>query len=258
MYNENLVQTGEIIRKIFDPRCDSRKCHIAPAVKYRYLQHFLAERWEEICGANLARSCSVYKLEGSSLYVRTASSLLANELYMMKNLFLQKVNGYLLGRVIVRDIHFVSGGQIRKAEKKQRAEAAEPERKYAVCPRCGARMDAELKICTACSREEKEKLKAEIAELLRIQPWITYENCLNYYQCDKILFTAVKDSLKNTYYERVRLGHASGKDSLMAVLLLTGRQPDELDERTYNNALEYLRRDHSVPASWSRLYGKKQ
>lgn len=258
MYNENLVPAGEIIRKVFDPRYNSRKCSIAPEVKYMYLQHFLSDRWEEICGSNLAKNCSVLKLEGSVLYVRTASSMLASELYIMKNLFLQKINGYLLGSVIVKDIHFVSGGQIKKGKKKQQPETAVQKYEYAVCPRCGAKMSAGLNICTVCSREEKEKLKADIAELLRLQPWLSYENCLNYYQCDKILFTAVKDGLKNTYFEKVRLGYADSKDSLMAVMLLTGRSPAELDERAYDNALEYLRRDHSVPASWSRLHGKKQ
>ena len=40
-------------------------------------------------------------------------------------------------------------------------------------------------------------------------------------------------------------------------MLLTEKEPDDIDVRLYNNALEYLRRDQSVSPSRSRLYGEK-
>lgn len=112
-------------------------------------------------------------------------------------------------------------------------------------------------MCSVCNREHRELERKRIAELLRIEPWLSYEDCLAYYPCDKILFTAVKDNLQNYYFERVRKGFANEKDSLLAVLFLTGRQPQDIDDKLYNNALEYLRRDQSVSAFGGRLYGKK-
>lgn len=112
-------------------------------------------------------------------------------------------------------------------------------------------------MCSVCDREEREHLRQYLAELLRIQPWLTYEDCKAYYKCDRILFTAVKDNLKNYYFERVRLGYADKKDNLLAVLFLTGKQPEALTPALYDNALAYLRRDQSVLAFGSRLHGKK-
>lgn len=259
MYAENLESTNDIIRRLFDPRLSYKGTYIPMEAKMAYLQHFLEEKWPEIVGANLARSCAVEKIVGHELHIRTANSMLANELYMMQSLFLQKINAFLLGRVLIKKVFFHTNGFLRRqqASKKQQEEKALPHVTYTQCPRCGARMQKGLSECSVCAREQREALRAKIAELLRIQPWLEYEDCLAYYQCDKIVFTAVKDGLKNFYFEKVRLGYANKKDSLMAVLLLTKKHPEDVTEAIYNNALEYLRRDQSVSAFGSRLYGKK-
>lgn len=90
MYAENLEAAEEVIRRLFDPRRTYKKAYISPEIKLAYLQHYLESRWTEIVGENLARSCAIEKISGSELYVRTANSMLANELYMMQQLFLQK------------------------------------------------------------------------------------------------------------------------------------------------------------------------
>ena len=112
-------------------------------------------------------------------------------------------------------------------------------------------------MCSVCERQEREQLRPNLAELLRIQPWLTYEDCKAYYKCDKIIFTAVKDSLKNYYFERVRLGFADKKECLLAALFLMEKQPQDMTPSMCENALAYLRRDQSVLAFGSRLYGKK-
>ena len=84
MYAENLEAAEEVIRRLFDPRRTYKKAYISPEIKLAYLQHYLESRWTEIVGENLARSCAIEKISGSELYVRTANSMLANELYMMQ------------------------------------------------------------------------------------------------------------------------------------------------------------------------------
>ena len=79
-----------IIKHLFDPRFPNK--FIPLQGKYLYLQHYLRLHWQEICGFNLAQRCGVEKLVGNELYISTAHSLLANELYMMQNLFFQKIN----------------------------------------------------------------------------------------------------------------------------------------------------------------------
>lgn len=259
MYAQNLEATEKIISRLFDPRYKSKGAYIPLEVKMAYLKHFLDEKWPEIVGENLARSCSVEKIVGNELHIRTINSMLANELFMMQSLFLQKINAFLLGRVLIKKVHFHTNGFLRRqqVQKKQEEEKALPPVEYTKCPRCGARMQKGLVECSICGRQQREELRSKLGELLRIQPWLKYEDCLAYYQCDKIMFTAVKDGLKNFYFEKVRLGYAEKKDCLMAVFLLTEKQPEEITEAIYNNALQYLRRDQSVSAFGSGLYGKK-
>ena len=252
-----MTSTDVIIKHLFDPRFPNK--FIPLQGKYLYLQHYLRLHWQEICGYNLAQRCGVEKLVGNELYISTAHSLLANELYMMQNLFLQKINAYLLGTVVIKKLYFHTGSFYRRQEQLQQRlemDSLEP-KEYVTCPKCGARMEKGLAMCSVCDREERSQLRQYLAELLRIQPWLTYEDCKAYYKCDKILFTAVKDNLKNYYFERVRLGYADKKESLLAVLFLTEKQPEALTPAMYENALAYLRRDQSVLAFGSRLYGKK-
>ena len=256
MYQEQLSSADAIIKHLFDPHKPNK--YIPLQGKQLYLQHYLQSRWQEICGLQLAKRCSVEKLVGTDLYIRTANSLLANELYMMQPLFLQKINAYLLGTFIIKKLYFRSGAVINHEKRQQMTKEEEMLHfEYTNCPKCGARMLKELSICSVCEREERHKLRENLAELLRIQPWLTYEDCKAYYKCDKILFTAVKENLKNYYFERVRLGYADEKDEIMAALLLTEKHPEELTKAMFENTLTYLRRDQSVLAFGSRLYGKK-
>lgn len=244
MRYDKFESAEEVVKRLFDPRYTYQKAYIPMELKYAYLQHFLESRWTEIVGENLARSCSIEKIEGNELYIRTASSLLANELYMMQALFLQKINAFLLGRIIIKKVYFHTGGFISRQQAKQKAaEAAKlPKPEYTKCPRCGARMEKGLDLCSVCEREQREKLRADIAELLRIQPWLSYEECQAFYKCSSLLFRSVKESLSSYYYERVRLGYATKKDELLAVLFLTGKHPEEITTSIYENSIAYLQR----------------
>ena len=245
MRYDKLEAADEVVKRLFDPRYSYKKAYIPLELKYAYLQHYLEDKWTEIVGANLARSCSIEKIVGNELYIRTASSLLANELYMMQALFLQKINAFLLGRLIIKKVYFHTGGFIRRQQAKKQAEeqAQLPKPEYTKCPRCGARMEKGPAMCSICEREERDRLRGSITELLRIQPWLSYEECQAFYKCDRILFNAVRDGLKGYYFEKVRQGFATKKDELMAVLFLSEKQPEEITTNIYENTLAYLRKD---------------
>lgn len=245
MRYDKLEAVDEVVKRLFDPRYSYKKAYIPLELKYAYLQHYLETKWTEIVGKNLARSCSIEKIVGNELYIRTASSLLANELYMMQSLFLQKINAFLLGRLIIKKVYFHTGGFIRRQQAKKQAEeqAQLPKPEYTKCPRCGARMEKGPAMCSICEREERDRLRGNITELLRIQPWLSYEECQAFYKCDRILFNAVRDGLKGYYFEKVRQGFATKKDELMAVLFLSEKQPEEITTKIYENTLAYLRKD---------------
>lgn len=248
MRYDKLEAAQEVVKRLFDPRYSYKKAYIPLEIKYAYLQHVLEARWPEIVGANLARSCSIEKIVGNELYIRTASSLLANELYMMQALFLQKINAFLLGRIVIKKVYFHTGGFIRRQKAREKAQelAAQPVIAYTKCPKCGARMEKGLTMCSICEREERNKLRSNITELLRIQPWLSYAECQAFYKCSPMLFNSVRDGLKGYYYEKVRQGYATKKDELMAVLFLTEKQPEEITTALYENSLAYLRKDDIV------------
>ena len=163
MYAENLEAAEEVIRRLFDPRRTYKKAYISPEIKLAYLQHYLESRWTEIVGENLARSCAIEKISGSELYVRTANSMLANELYMMQQLFLQKINSFLLGRVLIKKVYFHTGSFFRKQQQKEKqAEPPEPPAEYTKCPICGAQMRKGLDMCSICEREQREELRSKL------------------------------------------------------------------------------------------------
>ena len=254
---KKLEQTNKIMQRLFDPRIKSfevyvdkekKQLHrsIPREIKVHYQVYYLQEHWEEICGQNLAKHCYADSLEGSTLTIKTTSSLFANELYMMKKMLLEKINNALAGAFIVKDLKFYTAGNLNKKEVKVKQAEAIEEVKLARCPLCGAKMTADKEICSVCEREKRQKLHKDLAELLKIQPWLSYDECQKYLPCERIAYQDVKEILENYYFEKVRLDYAEDVDKYMAVMFLTGKNITELDENIVSNSLEFLRRKQDV------------
>lgn len=257
---KKLEQTKNIMQRLFDPRIKSFNTYVSKEkkqihksmpqnVKINYYLYFLEEHWSEICGENLAKQCSPAELNGSTLKIKTSSSLFSNELFMMKRILLEKINKILDNSFVIKDLTFYTG-KINLRKQKIVADVLE-EQIYAIvnCPICGAKMRADNDICSVCAREKKQELQSQVTELLKIQPWLKYEECRKYIKCDRILFNDAKEILQNYYFEKVRRGYAEAIDNYMAVMLLTEKNIDELDERIINSSLEFLRRKKDVSPS---------
>ncbi|MCD8198652.1 MAG: DUF721 domain-containing protein [Phascolarctobacterium sp.] len=242
-----MEQTESIIQRIMNPKDYKSSGYISSSVKYRYIQYLLEEKWKDICGENLYKNCRVDKLDSKKgvLIIKTKSSAWASNLFMMKSVFLQKINDFLAGKLVIKDLKFHSCANMEDYEsgEKKGEETTRKEEKNGHCQKCGAKIRGDRKICGACERTAKEELKAKISELLKIEPWLSYEECLSYHKCEKVFFASVKEQIQGRYFEKVRLGDATETDCGMAVMFLTGKKPDEIDEKTYQNALKYLRRD---------------
>ena len=259
MTSNKLESAEQIIPHLFNIHKRRRKNTFPLEIQQHYWQHFLEEHWEDICGANLKKFCQIQKLEGDTLTINTVSSIMANELFMVKNQLIKKINFVLQGMWTIKNLNFYVGGCV--AEKKQNKgilpQASSSEKDFGTCSLCGAKLRFAGKICCYCSRKIKEQEKAKIKELLLCEPWLDYTNCTNYIKCDKILFTAIKDELKNYYFEKVRNDIADTHEKLIAVMLLTGKAAAELDENTFNNAVAFLRRKNNVSTRRVGLHGKK-
>lgn len=257
---EKLSSTDKIIQNLFDPRVKRYKIFVDDKhkqayqsipleAKLKYIEYYLNVHWAEICGEHLAKNCSVDNLQGDTLHIRTSSSLLANELYMMKNLLLQKINRALACGLVIKDLKFHTGniklGKFSYTQEEEKPQVVQIVR----CPQCGAKMLAENQLCNVCERTERQKLQQSIIDLLKISPWLKYEACQEHITCERVTFNDAKELLKNFYYEKVRLGHANDMDCLMAVMLLTEKSVGELNDKIYQNSLEFLRRNQDVSAS---------
>ena len=273
---ERTEKVDKIIDRLFNPQLqvNDAGCRYARSLKYRYISCYLNAHWEEVVGGPLSKSCRAERIERGTLYVRTDSSMLASQLFMMKSYFLGKVNAVLAGKLLLKDARFNSGrlgfagaaGAAKKAGDAEKSGKSASEKKQVIvrCASCGARTLAPENtgakaLCSICARSERQRQAERLRELLQAQPWLSYEKALTYLpDCDKIIFTAEKEQLQGFYCEKVRLGHADALDEQMAVMLLTGREPDKIDGQQWENALRHLRRNAYVPASGVRLHGEKQ
>ena len=256
---EKLLPTDSIIQNLFDPRVKRYKVFVDEnhrqsyqmiplEAKVKYLEYYLQEHWKEICGEHLGKNCTVEKLQEDCLIICTSSSLLANELFMMKNLLLQKINRFLAGNMVIKELKFHSGSVTKHKNYAPEKEEAK-ELKIVHCPKCGAKMLSDNQLCNVCDREERQELQRKLIELIKVQPWLQYKECQQYLPCSLIAFNDAKEILQNYYYEKVRLNTADELECYMAVMLLTGKSAEVLDAKTYENSLVFLRRNQDVSAS---------
>lgn len=109
------------------------------------------------------------------------------------------------------------------------------------CSRCGAVINGSGNLCSVCSRYEKEKMHDRLVKFLLTEPWADYENCKKALNCDKILYDSVKKHLQQHYYAKVAAETASDGEKMLAVIFKTGKTPDLIDDKTYQNVLTNLR-----------------
>ena len=107
---KNLFTSGFVLRDK-EGRSTGRQVRF-PGAQEKFAEYLLTQNWQEICGAHLAKNCCVHKIKGDALTIRTASSMLANELFMMKELFLKKINACLDGKLVIKKLNFQAGSNI--------------------------------------------------------------------------------------------------------------------------------------------------
>ncbi len=87
----------------------------------KYFIFSMQSKWEQICGANVAKHSKPVRLERKVLYINTDSSVWANHLLMMKQQFINNINRVMTNDP-VNDIKFFTGSienflQLPKEEK---------------------------------------------------------------------------------------------------------------------------------------------
>ena len=248
---KNLETAALVMDRLFDPAFKNKKEYpVDRKVKAEYSVVFINRQWEKIVGSLLKEQCRAEKIERGILYVQTADSVLAQQLFMLKDEFLAKVNEALEGKGKIKSVRF-NAGSLSKKEPRKKAEAKEAGPLFSPlpCPRCGGRKREGEKLCSICRRRLKEEERKKIDEVLQAQPYLRYEEvALLLNGCDKLLFDEERDKLLDYYCEKVRQGSADEEEEQLAVLLLSGKKPAEITKSQWQNCLRHLRRKKDVPA----------
>ena len=74
----------------------------------KYFIFSMQSKWEQICGANVAKHSKPVRLERKVLYINTDSSVWASHLLMMKQQFINNINRVMTNDP-VKDIKFFTG-----------------------------------------------------------------------------------------------------------------------------------------------------
>lgn len=114
------------------------------------------------------------------------------------------------------------------------------------CKNCGVPIIGEENYCPVCQRERKEQIYQKTAEILNTAPWLSYEECINFVNCDKMLFSEIRDRLKMKTYQKLKDEDCDSNTKIFATLLELGIEPKKLTEEIIEETTEKLRRDMNV------------
>ena len=145
--------------------------------------------------------------------------------------------------------------RIMQDDKKRKKAVLENFKKQ--CKKCGVPIMGDEHYCPACERERKSALWLKTAEILHSAPWLSYEECLNYVNCDKMLFSEIKSNIRSKVYLKIAEEGCTAEDKVFATLLELGKKKKKLTDELIEETVERLRRNIYVSSSRGRLRGKE-
>lgn len=223
------------------------------SAKQKYLLHQLKAHWADVAGFTAAKHTQPYKLERRVLYVHTDYPLWSQTLLTSKGSYIQKINRVLSLKgteYTVKDLKVFHGVLEEENKPKEDAESFMPKVDHnRRCPFCGAPLIPGETICISCYGKQQEAIRQHIHQCLMETPWITYEDCRKMVECDKIIFTDVKQRTVDFAVNKALEPKAEARAKYFAVMLCKGLTPAELDDDTVEEILqEEKRRRVYVPA----------
>ena len=93
MERTNAVHISEVLAKIFDN----------PKLAKEYKKAKIINSWEKILGKQVARATTKLYIKNRALYVHFSSSIVRNEISMMKQAIIEKLNN-IVGEKVINEI----------------------------------------------------------------------------------------------------------------------------------------------------------
>lgn len=263
--------------------------------KEKFWAAWLYVHWASIVGRDIAAQTQVERIQRGMLFIAVANSVWQHHLTLMKPDLLKKIGQQTNGLVDdIRFISGVLDKPVAVATPETfiRLEALTKEEEVKICEQVSDLQDSRVRhaleklmlkdrkwknalqkkgamtcqicgavcrrgdfLCIVCQREEEEKKREKIKEILREIPWLSYENCRNYVKCDRIQFDRAKNELIDHCWRMLAGEEQDRKIALLLTMLAKNCSPEALTESMIEQVMEKARRKIDVSSSGFRRYG---
>ena len=218
--------------------------------KEKYLLYYLLANWTEIAGNVTAKHAKPVRLIGNVLTINTDNAAWSNNLLMLKKQLLGKINTFMPVEAghkhafKIKDLRFHTGSLPQEPENElSKEEDFIPKLDFNhLCPKCGAPLLPEEKICSFCERQELSKKREIIHKMLCVTPWLKHSDCVKQVNCDRMTFSDVKAKLLEFAIWQAIKKDASATEKLFPVLLERSLTPEEVTEEMVKKALARYKR----------------
>lgn len=113
------------------------------------------------------------------------------------------------------------------------------------CQECGRLTPKEHSICFDCQRKIKLKKEQAIIEIFEEMPWATYQDIIEYVDCDRDMVKKLRDKLVQMLANKLSVndGNIDNIDIMKLVMLYKSMPPDKLNADIIQDVLHKLRYD---------------
>ena len=263
--------------------------------KEKFWSAWLYMHWGSIVGNDIAVQTQVEKIQRGILFIAVANSVWKHHLTLMKPDLLNKIGQQTSGLVsdirfisgvldkpvavmaperalrleilsqeekknIREQVADVQDNRVRHALEKlmlkdQKWKKALQKNGAGTCRSCGSVCRRGDLFCVVCQRQEEEKTREKIKEILKEIPWLSYENCRSYVKCDRIQFDRAKNELIDHCWRMLAGQEQDRKIALLLTMLAKNCSPEALTEAMIEQMMEKARRKIDVSSPGFRRYG---
>jgi len=132
---------------------------------------------------------------------------------------------------------FIQALSVAKAKERIAREKGLP-----TCNRCGIFIEADEVVCRICEGEEKAKRLQKMREYLNTAPWLSPNELAAWAKAPLFEARDVRRNLLGDLAARVLPGEEMSHKGLILVMLITRKQPAELDEATVKTVWNRIQR----------------
>ncbi|MFC1560237.1 DUF721 domain-containing protein [Candidatus Margulisiibacteriota bacterium] len=215
----------------------------APAISRVLDEVRVFSAWEKAVSGKIAANSSPEKFVAGTLYLKAKSSTWAQELSLIKETLLEKMNS-VLGQEVIRDMKFKTGTILGQPKEKENLSLT----KNKTCAKCGIEFAGQGGVCRYCEKELKEKTTGEIYQLLGKSPWLKHGELGEAgKKIGQEKISKIKKTMKSNLLEKLIKGSRDMKKKDWEITLrsyaevLLGREKNKIEEKDLKGVRQAVR-----------------